>query len=437
MAESQKRRPKGTGGIYQRADGYWVGTIEAGWDSRGKRRRLYVTGKTKKICAQRLRDREREIARQGIPAEGARRGETVKAYAEQWLKVRETVARPGTFVADRSAVTQWIVPTIGNVKLEQVSAAHVRSVTDAVLKAGRKESTATRAHAVTIMVLKAAQQEGRTIPPGALTVTGPGKNESDREAIPLEHAREILTAAHDLPMFSRWLFAFTEAPRPAEALGFTWDCLDLDAGVADLSWQLKPLSYRKPRDPDSGFRIPRGYEVRRLTGRFHLVRPKTSAGKRRVPLIGPVVTALEEWRTVVPTSPYGLVWPAPDGTPMDDKDDRQAWKDLCDTAQVASTAPWHVQRDRETISTVQGRRYDLYEARHTTASLLRASGVSDDVITMIMGHASILSSEAYIHISTSSAREALAKATSGLLLEGRLAIGAGDNLPRVQPVRPG
>ncbi|MDN6429557.1 MAG: site-specific integrase [Propionibacterium sp.] len=416
MAEKRKRRPKGTGGIYQRADGYWVGTIEAGWDSRGKRRRLYVTGKTKTICTQRLRDREREIARQGIPAEGARRGETVKAYAEGWLKVREGVARPGTFVADRSAVNQWIIPTIGSVKLEQVSAAHVRSITDAVLSAGRKESTAVRAHAVTIMLLKAAQQEGRTIPPGALTVAGPGKNESDREAIPLDHAREILTAARDLPAFSRWLFAFTEAPRPAEALGLTWDCLDLDAGVVDLSWQLKPLSYRVPRDPDSGFRIPRGYEVRRLTGRYHLVRPKTSAGKRRIPLVAPVVTALEEWRDVAPASPYGLVWPTVDGPPTDDKRDRQAWRDLCDAAMVASTAPWHVQRGRETVASVQGRRYDLYEARHTTASLLRASGVSDDVITMIMGHASILSSEAYIHISMDAARRDLASATEVLQL---------------------
>jgi integrase len=409
-------RDKGSGSVYQRDDGKWVASLEAGWTTRGTRRRLRVVAPTKREALRKLQDKRREIARTGIPEEGARAAITVKAFADQWIEARATTARPGTFTADRSAVTQWIIPTIGHVKLNRVSAAHVRSVTTAIIDAGRRESTAIRVHAVLTMMLKAAQQDGHTIPPGALTVSPPSKNETDRAEIPLEDARLILTAAATRPDASRWLTAFLEAPRPAEALGLTWDCVDLERGVLDLSWQLKQLNYRVSRDASSGFRVPRGYETRYLIGRFHLVRPKTSAGKRVIPLIPVVSEALAAWREVAPRSPFSLVWPDPDGMPLDDHDDRAAWRTICDQAQVASTAPWHVTRDGHPVASVQGRRYDLYEARHTTASLLRAAGVSDDIITMIMGHASILSSEAYIHISMDTARQQLARAVEALQL---------------------
>lgn len=397
------QRPKGSGSVYYRAsDDKWIGTIEAGWTSRGTRRRIVVTGKTKKVCLQRLRDREREIAREGIPTEGATRAMTVRTYAEQWLRVRETVARPATYTADRSAVTQWIIPTIGHVRLDRLSADNVRTVATAIIDAGRAESTARRAHNVLSGILDQAVQDGHVVPPGALRADAPAKNSSDRGAIPIVDAREIIKWAHDMEDGSRWLFAFLEAPRPAEALGLTWDRVDLDRGTADISWQLKPLPYRVPRDRGSGFRVPRGYEVRQLEGRMHLVRPKTAAGERVVPLIPWMVEELVAWRERCPESPHGLVWPGPDGRPRDDKQDRQAWRDLCDMAQVAC------------VEGTQGRRYDLYEARHTTATLLRYYGASDDEIESVMGHSSILASRTYIHVSIDQTRTSLGRVGDGL-----------------------
>jgi hypothetical protein len=46
-SNSSKRRAWGEGGIYQRADGKWVGTIDLGRGDNGKRRRHVVYGKTK------------------------------------------------------------------------------------------------------------------------------------------------------------------------------------------------------------------------------------------------------------------------------------------------------------------------------------------------------------------------------------------------------
>lgn len=89
--------------------------------------------------------------------------------------------------------------------------------------------------------------------------------------------------------------------------------IDLDAETMTLAWQLKSLPYVEHRDPDSGFRVPRGFESRHLQGAYHLVRPKTRAGSRVIPLVPWLVDALRAWGGQAP-SPYGLVWPREDGT---------------------------------------------------------------------------------------------------------------------------
>ncbi|WP_182354389.1 hypothetical protein [Flaviflexus huanghaiensis] len=63
-----RTRRKGSGSVYQTGDCRWRGTIEAGWTSKGTRRRITVSGRTEREALRKLRDKEREIARTGIPA---------------------------------------------------------------------------------------------------------------------------------------------------------------------------------------------------------------------------------------------------------------------------------------------------------------------------------------------------------------------------------
>ncbi|WP_058120581.1 tyrosine-type recombinase/integrase [Actinobaculum massiliense] len=390
----------GTGSIYQRSDnGLWVGVVEAGWTEKGKRRRISVAAKTRRLAAQKLRALQHEIAKNGIPTEGTSRTITIKEFATAWLDRRKNNVTPSTYTADSGAITRWIIPAIGTVQLARLSPSTIRKVYDAIYNAGRKTATARRTHAVLMLMLKDALADGHTIPPAALHTAPPAKGTSQREAIPAADALAILRAGRERPEFSRWLAAFYLGLRPAEALGLTWDCVDLEAGVAVIEWQLKTLRYNTPRDPASGFRIPRDFEARHLTGTWNLVRPKTKAGRRTIPLVGPLAQELALWRTSGPASPYGLVWPEADGSPGRDKKDRARWRELCESAGAVKE---------------NGAPYDLYEARHTTASLLRAAGVSDDVITAIMGHSSIMSSAAYIHIDLAQTRAALEKATTQL-----------------------
>lgn len=385
--------------------GPWVGSYESGWSTTGVRARKRVKAATEKECRVRLLAAMRQ-GETAAPVVGAR--PTVHSWCATWLENTSTHLRPKTWGTNRSAVRQWIDPTIGKRRLDTLSPGDVRAVYRAVLDAGRKPATATRAHAVLMWLLKDAIREGHKVPPAVLLVDGPGAGETDRDAIPLDDALEILAIAATRPDASRWLAAML-GMRPSECRGLTWRAVDFERSRIDVSWQLMALPYKVARDRSSGFRIPPEYSVRQVHGAIHLVRPKTDSGKRIIPMVPAMKAALLAWKAIAPTSTVGLVWPDAQGMPRDDGDDRDAWRSITDEAQVA-----RVDEDNH------GRRYALYECRHTAAVLLRANGATDEDITAILGHASILSSRAYLHATSISTREALERVMD------RLELTAGD-----------
>lgn len=390
------RRPYGEGAIYKQGD-KWIGRLDVGYTETGGRRRVTVSGATKTDVRSKLKQlrRDRDNGATGLSA-----STTVKAWADEWLPRQAERVRPQSFNADRSAVRQWIVPTIGRRRLAELTAADIRKVHTAVI-AKRKRSSALRVHATLMTALKAALAEGHAVPARVLQVPPPAQERSDRRDISVPEAILLLKAAAEDPMRSRWVAALLQGMRQAECLGLTWECVDLEAQTIDVSWQLQALPYdhgcggtcgkRRGCDcPERHFRVPVGYEHEQLDGALHLVRPKTAAGQRIIPLVPWMTAALTQWREIAPQSP--LVWPRSDGRPQTAPADLTAWHDLQKAADVTHPS---------------GRRYHLHEARHSTATILLALGIPAQVIEAIMGHSSILSSNRYMHADLDMARKAL------------------------------
>jgi integrase len=399
MARS-KQRSKGTGSIYQNSRGQWVAAFETGWTAQGTRRRLTFKARTAAEVRARLAEAQRRVAAAGPEATFATI--TMRRWVDQWLARRQRIVRPGTFVSDRSAVRRWIVPTIGHLRLDSLTPSDIRKVVASQEEARLAVPTMQRTHAVLNKLLADAVADGYQVCQRARETAGPGQGRSPRQSLSVAAAMKILAVAADWPDASRWVAALVEGLRPAEALGLTWDMIDLDAETMTLAWQLKALPYVEHRNPDSGFRVPRGFESRHLQGAYHLVRPKTQAGSRVIPLVPWLVDGLKTWRGQAP-SPHGLVWPRDDGAPRSAEFDRRQWYEIAGQAKVTVTLP-----DGRT------RRPLLYEARHTAATLLLANGIDETTIKAILGHSSVLSTQSYLHADRTRTRAALAASAESL-----------------------
>lgn len=378
----RKRRQYGSGSVFPTADGRWRGTFEAGYTDTGARRRITVTAKTEAQAKTKLRDRMREAEQAGAAKAG--RSPTVKAWAAEWLTITERTLAPKSWQTNAGQVRKWIVPTLGHKRLNELTHADVRAVAIRQRQGKQAASSITRCKAVLMKMLKDAVTEGYTVPEPVIAVQPRKKRtgrKEKREALEIDQALNVLTVARQrLPHHSRWDLAFLQGLRQGEALGLTWDAVDLDNRLLTVEWQLQALPYIDRADKALGFRVPDDYEARHLHGAFHLVRPKTGAGERVIPLVPWAADTLAAWREVAPANPHGLVWTRPDGRPIDKGDDLTEWKALQAEAQVEHPS---------------GRSFRGHEIRNTTATLLFEAGVDEGTIVQILGHTDVRTSAIY------------------------------------------
>jgi len=384
------RRPQGTGALSQRRDGLWVARVDVGWTAQGTRRRVTVSSKSKAEAQRKLRELQRGIAKGKVPAARSARV-TVKSWAETWLPRHATQVRPTTYSTDAGTIRKWIIPTIGHRRLADLTPADLRALRQAITSAGRTTTTALHSHRVLLKMLKDARVEGHLVPDAVMEAPRPRKAANDRDAIPIPDALRILAVASARPDATRWVSALLQGNRQGETLGLTWDRVDLERDLIDVSWQLQWLT--------EGHATPDGWEARHITGRAWFTRPKTPSSRRSIPIVpwmkAALITARDQWQE----NPWGLVW-TEDGLPIRDDKDREQWREIQREAGTAhpSGRPWH-----------------LHEMRHTTATLLVEQGVDRAVVIAILGQAVLV--EAYLHVGHDAARKALEGVAKLLSLE--------------------
>lgn len=394
------RRSKGDGGLYQRADGMWVGTVELGWTPDGKRRRKVVTHRTQAGALAKLREVRRAVDRYGTVPTGS---PTVEVWLNRWLTdIAAPRVKPLTlngYISKAKLITE----AIGRVRLDKLTAQHVRTMQRHAAADGRSSTTALACHRILRKALEDAMREGILIRNVADLVDAPSKAAHEHTPLSADHARILLRSVADDPLAARWALALLYGVRQGEAIGLTWQAVDIDAGVIDLEWQLMRLTWRHgcgpvnaptcgrkrgKECPHAHQGIPAGMEVRHLEGAYVLARPKRDKA-RRVPLIGVMADALLSRAAIAAEqpNPHGLVFARPDGSPINPRDDNLAWHAHLDAAGLPSVR--------------------LHDARHTTATLLLEAGVDAEVIRAILGHSAVTMTRAYQTVSLSLSRTAL------------------------------
>ena len=175
------------------------------------------------------------------------------------------------------------------------------------------------------------------------------------------------------------LVAIFTGLRASELRGLTWDAVDL---------------------------IGATLTVRQRADRWNTMGPpKSSSGKRTVPLAPMVVHALKEWRLACPKGELGLVFPNSEGNVQSLPNlHRRGLGPLQFAAGITTAAEMRATNPEltEKHATAQAKlrpKYGLHSFRHAAASLFIEQGYSPKRVQALMGHSSIqMTFDVYGHL---------------------------------------
>ncbi|WP_328488130.1 tyrosine-type recombinase/integrase [Streptomyces zaomyceticus] len=376
MEEKKRtRRANGESAIYFGKDERWHARVPMGFKDDGTPYRRHLTRPTRKD----LVDEVRRLEKQRDEGSARQPGKpwTVGKWLAHWIEnIAKPVVSENTYDGYEVAVRVHLVPGVGKHRIDRLEPEHLESLYWRMQAAGSKAATAHQAHRTARTALGEAVRRGHAAKNAAALAKPPRVEEEESEVEPysVEEVQRLLLEINQRRNSARWMLALALGLRQGETLGLRWEDVDLDNEYLKLRRnRLRPKYAHGCTDAKPCGRKP-GYCPDRVQTRRETKNTKSRAGRRAVPLPGPLVTMLRahEVAQARERAAAGDLWTDSDyvftkltGGPLSPNTDYHDWKRLLEDAKV---------RD--------GR---LHDARHTAGTVLMLLGVPDRVIDQIMG----------------------------------------------------
>ena len=392
------RRGNGEGSIYDRVqrrvrkDGtvvektIWCASVSLDF---GQRKVIY--GNTREAVADELL-KILGARKGGLPVPGVRL--TTARYLDGWLEDTVKLSRkPLTYEKYRGNIQKHILPVIGKVPLSRLGPQHVQKVQARMLARGLSPATI---HAIRTVLSAALSQAERweliaRNPVGL--VEPPRLNDVEPRVLEAAEASALLEAARGDELEHLIALLLATGMRSAEARGLRWTDVHLAGSAPHLDVRQQVLELESLEQPQGAMR------KRRRPRRLVFDTPKSSHGRRTIPLVPLAVAALQAQRARVRATGSVLVFAGDDGQPLTSKILYSNFGRIAATAGITGATP--------------------HTLRHSTGTFLLAAGVPDRVVQDILGHGSAVMTRHYQHVTPSMLSDAGARL--GSFLENRVA----------------
>lgn len=422
--EKTRRRGHGEGSIFQRADGRWAASIDLGWQD-GKRTRKTIYGATQKDVLAKMKTAVRERER---GKDLSKPQQTLGVFTAQWLADIEAAGNlaPKTLDQYQRLTRLHIVPALGQVKLEKLTAAditrwlrvkhtgdptpksaddptpkikplnpktcsHLRGILRTILNAAKDADLIVRNP---VDKTKPVAGESKPIQPlttaEMTTFLATIRPVADADAPATETGQDRDRRRQQASDETLFRLTLSLGLRIGEALGLKWQDVDLDGSqpwaigrpCLRIEWTLQRVTA-----PDK-------------TSALLLKRPKTAKSRRVLPIPAPLIAALtvhkvrQTERRLLNADLWqdnGLVFATALGTGIDPRNALRSFHAACERAGIP--------------------RRRLHDLRHTAVTALLAQGVPLKVVSELLGHSQLATtSDLYGHVLS----ETLADATDRL-----------------------
>jgi integrase len=329
----------------------------------GKRRTASKTARTRREAERVLAEWVADINR-GSAVEPAT--VTVAELLTRWLTtVAAYRVRPTTLEDYQATIDNHIIPRIGGVKAQRLTASTVQAFYAELHEQGVGARTVQLCHLRLSQALAQAVKWGTLYRNVCDAVDAPRVTPKRGKAWSAEEARRFLAASAGNNLEPLWVLIATTGLRRGEALGVRWQDLDLDARTLRVT-QAVVLYQNKPIVQE----------------------PKSPAARRVVKLDPETVTLLREHRTRqdAQRAALGRLWHDHDFV-------------FC-TGDGKVLNPNNLYRTLDAImERAQVPRIRLHDLRHSHATLLLAAGTPLKVVSERLGHAKTsITLDTYAHV---------------------------------------
>ena len=363
---------------HRHCPGLWRGELTLGYTPDGKRQRRKVSGQTKAVVVDKLRDLHTQLDK-GITPKAGYIHYTVRQGAEDWL-AHGLDGRSAKTIKKNQNVLEPILKVIGARKLRELTAADVRQAL-ATMAAGYSTAAVSMGHLALKRAIRHAEANdlvSRNV--AALADTPNGQPGRPSKSLTLDQAVAVITAARTLPVMELRP-GLKDVRRPA-ALMHAYIVLSLLCGIrAEEARALRWSHVDLDGDPAARPPVPPHVAVWRSV-RVH-GETKTERSRRTLGLPSAAVQALRAWADSQAGERLaagqgwrdtGLVFTNHLGAALDAGNVRKMFKRVCTEAGA-------------------GDGWTPRELRTSFVSLLSHRGVSIEEIARLAGHASTRTTE--------------------------------------------
>ena len=390
MARGRKR---GDGSIHLRKDGRWEGRFVVGRDERGFPVTKNVLARTKSECAARLKELRERLE---TPApEPTRPGITLGAWLDRWYQeYKKANLRPNTQMSYERRIYQHIIPALGRIPLDKLTARDIQQFYTNLKKSGRlirtelygaglSDQTVRGIHTTLRAALDKAVEEKLIFRNPADSCKPPSARPREMQVLAPEEIQRLLIQAKEDGCYELLLLELATGLRRGEILALRWSDLNFRTGA---------------------LRVER--QVHRVRGELVVSPPKTRAGNRTVLLPAPVLNVLKSYKNGI-HSRWMFPSPVKEDSPLDPAAVRKRLQTVLERAEC--------------------KRLRFHDLRHTFATASLEHGMDIKTLSTIIGHVSSATTlNTYTHVTDAMRQSAADKIDRG--------IGRADPKPRQESV---
>lgn len=378
-----QKRDNGTGTIYQRSNGSWVGKIYLGRDETGKEKFKYLSGKSEPEVKRKIR----EFNQSGKQIDTKKI--SLETYLLNWLQTyKKGTVKLSSYDALERTIRNQIAPNIGMIQLQQLTSDDIQSFLNKLKdKDGYSHSIVKKSHDCLNAALTHATINDDIAKNPMLLVKMPDKKlfqtkeiryftKEECALIIEESSRQYKTGAPVYVYGDAYVLMLHTGIRLGEAIGLKKSDWDKEEKTLHIQRNIQSVSKRD----GAGNRLTGKQLVSNTT--------KTYSGDRIIPLNKSALEALERLCKQHPDSEYVIC-----------------------SSKGEIVPPERLERTfYRMLKNVGISQAGTHSLRHTFASMLFAEGTDVKTVSELLGHASIqITLNTYVHLIGKPKHSAVAK----------------------------